>query len=105
MNSNPIRLRPVVLVLVLMTSLRSWCVTVENFSLLDQNGTQHELYGYANSKAVVLMVQGNGCPIVRNALGDIKAVRELAQGTAFQGQDLSPFTSKINFVHDALNCD
>ena len=77
MNSNPIRLRPVVLVLVLMTALRSWCVTVENFSLLDQNGTEHELYGYANSKAVVLLVQGNGCPIVRNALGDIKAVREL----------------------------
>ena len=65
------------LVLVLMTALRSWCVTVENFSLLDQNGAEHELYGYENSKAVVLMVQGNGCPIVRNALGDIKALLEL----------------------------
>ena len=77
MNGKPVRLRRVVLVFVLMTALRSWCVTVENFSLLDQNGAEHELYGYENSKAVVLMVQGNGCPIVRNALGDIKAVREL----------------------------
>ena len=77
MNSKPIRLRRIVLVFVLMAAMRSWCVVVENFSLLDQNGMEHELYGYATSKAVVLMIQGNGCPIVRNALGDIKAVREL----------------------------
>ena len=56
MNSKPVRLRRVVLVFVLMTALRSWCVTVENFSLLDQNGAEHELYGYENSKAVVLML-------------------------------------------------
>ena len=75
MNSKPIRLRRIVLVFVLMAAMRSWCVVVENFSLLDQNGMEHELYGYATAKAVVRMIQGNGCPFVRTGLGDIKAVR------------------------------
>ncbi|HEY5647522.1 MAG TPA: redoxin family protein, partial [Pseudomonadales bacterium] len=41
---------------------------VENFRLLDQSGDSHELYYYDDMKAVVVMVQGNGCPIVRNAM-------------------------------------
>ena len=49
---------------------------VENFALLDQNGESHELYYYSDAEAVVLIVQGNGCPIIRNALPDIKQVRE-----------------------------
>ena len=77
MDRKPTRLRQVAVATVMVTALQSWSLTVDNFSLLDQNGTSHELYGYADSKAVVLMVQGNGCPIVRNALGDIKAVRDL----------------------------
>ncbi|MEC9285736.1 MAG: redoxin domain-containing protein [Pseudomonadota bacterium] len=76
MNRKPIRLRQIAVAAVMMIALQSWCSTVENFSLLDQNGAPHELHGYASSKAVVLMVQGNGCPIVRNALSDIKAVRD-----------------------------
>jgi len=40
---------------------------VENFRLFDQNGASHELYYHGDAKAVVFMVQGNGCPIVRNA--------------------------------------
>lgn len=40
---------------------------VENFALLDHRGVAHELYYYSDAKAVVLMVQGNGCPISRNA--------------------------------------
>ena len=77
MDRKPTRLRQVAVATVMVTALQSWSLTVDNFSLLDQNGTSHELYGYADSKAVVLMVQGNGCPIVRNALGDIKGVRDL----------------------------
>ncbi len=85
MSRKPSRLRQIAVAIVMAVALQSWGLTVKNFSLLDQNGTSHELHGYASSKAVVLMVQGNGCPIVRNALSDIRAVRDLyaPQNVAF----------------------
>ena len=49
---------------------------VDNFVLLDHTGDAHELHYYSDRDAVVLMVQGNGCPVVRNALPDLRAVRE-----------------------------
>ena len=49
--------------------------TVPNFGLHDQNGAFHTLYYYSDADAVVLYVQGNECPIVRNAITDLKAVR------------------------------
>jgi peroxiredoxin/mono/diheme cytochrome c family protein len=59
--------------------------TVDNFRLLDQQGKSHELYYLSDMKAVVLMVQGNGCPIVRQALPALAEVRAKyqAQGVEF----------------------
>ena len=48
---------------------------VENFRLVDHLGQPHALYDLANNKAVVIMVQGNGCPIVRQALPALAEVR------------------------------
>lgn len=48
---------------------------VADFALADQHGVLHRLGGYRDNAAVVLTVQGNGCPIVRNALADLAAVR------------------------------
>lgn len=45
---------------------------VPNFTLGDQNGVEHELYALADSDAVVLIMQGNGCPIVQKMLPTIK---------------------------------
>jgi peroxiredoxin len=58
---------------------------VDNFMLLDQHGVSHELYYLSDAKAVVLMVHGCGCPIVRNALPGLKEVRDRyrAQGVEF----------------------
>ncbi|GFE78834.1 thiol-disulfide isomerase [Steroidobacter agaridevorans] len=58
---------------------------VDNFRLLDQQGKSHELYYLSDMKAVVLMVQGNGCPIVRQALPALAEVRAKyrAQGVEF----------------------
>jgi peroxiredoxin len=58
---------------------------VDNFRLLDQRGASHELHSLADMKAVVLMVQGNGCPIVRQALPALAEVRAKyrAQGVEF----------------------
>ena len=49
---------------------------VDNFMLLDHMGDAHELYYHRNASAIVMMVQGNGCPIVRNAIGEFKELRE-----------------------------
>ena len=49
----------------------------ENFTILpDQHGVTHELHGLAAAKAVVIMIQGNGCPIVRNAWPVYRQLRE-----------------------------
>ena len=58
------------------TALATSAAKVDNFVLLDHLGNAHELYYYSDSPAIVLTVQGNGCPIVRNALPDLKEVRD-----------------------------
>jgi peroxiredoxin len=58
---------------------------IANFKLPDQNGQSHELYSLAQRKAVVLMIQGNGCPIVRQSLPALQEIRARyqAQGVEF----------------------
>lgn len=58
---------------------------IDNFRLLDHRGDAHELYYHRDARAVVIMIQGNGCPIVRNAIGDFQAVRKAyeARGVRF----------------------
>ena len=53
---------------------------VPDFTLADQDGVAHELYGLKDKKAVVLMTQFNGCPIVRLA---VPALRELRSNPAY----------------------
>lgn len=48
---------------------------VSNFALHDQNGDFHNLYYHSDASAVVLFIHGNACPIVRNAIPDLKAIR------------------------------
>lgn len=49
---------------------------VDDFQLLDHEGKAHRLYYYSRAPAVVLMTQGNGCPIVRAAVPALRAVRD-----------------------------
>ena len=69
---------------------------VADFALADQHGVQHRLASYRNAAAVVLTVQGNGCPIVRNALPDLAAVR-----ARFQGRDVAFLMINSNLQDDA----
>jgi len=48
---------------------------INDFSLLDHQGKLHQLSYYRDQKAIVIVVQGNGCPIVRKSvsyLNDLK---------------------------------
>ncbi|MFK8042479.1 hypothetical protein [Congregibacter sp.] len=49
---------------------------VENFRLLDQDHSAHELYYHKDAKAVVLLATMNGCPIARNLMPDLRDIRK-----------------------------
>jgi peroxiredoxin len=59
---------------------------VGDFALLDQHGKFHQLSWYGDQKAVVLFVQGNGCPIVRNGVHALRALRD-----EFESRDVAFF--------------
>jgi cytochrome oxidase Cu insertion factor (SCO1/SenC/PrrC family) len=48
---------------------------IANFTLVDQAGASHELYKMADAKAIVITMQGVGCPIVQKMTPDLKAVQ------------------------------
>lgn len=50
-------------------------VSIPNFKLGDQAGVSHELYKMTGAKAIVLTMQGVGCPIVQKMTPDLKAVQ------------------------------
>ncbi len=57
---------------------------VDDFQLVDDTGFAHQLYYYRNAPAIVLMTQGNGCPIVRNAMPAYREVRDAYAGKGVQ---------------------
>ncbi|QFU77775.1 redoxin domain-containing protein [Halioglobus maricola] len=58
---------------------------VDDFVLLDQHGQAHRMHYHQDASAIVLIVHGNGCQIVRSTLPDYKALRDkyAAQGVQF----------------------
>jgi hypothetical protein len=48
----------------------------DNFVLIDHQGKAQELYYHRDAKAVVIMVHGNGCQIVRSNLDEFKQLRD-----------------------------
>lgn len=53
---------------------------VNNFTLLDHHGRSHELFYYDDAKAIVVMIHGNGCPVVRNSVSDYMALSKKYRG-------------------------
>jgi hypothetical protein len=48
---------------------------ISNFSLLDNTGTFHELYRYADASAIVFISQGNDCPIIQKYIPTINSLK------------------------------
>lgn len=103
-----IRLRHLLasLVLGLLTPL-AWGLApgerVDNFRLLDHAGRSHELHYLKDAKAVVLMVHGVGCPVVRQAWPALKALRDryAAQGVEFLLLDANREDDRAALASDA----
>ena len=70
------RRSPLVVVVAVLGTAAALADPVENFTLSDQHGAAHELYALRDAEAVVIMIQGNGCPIVRNAWPTYRQLRE-----------------------------
>ena len=49
---------------------------IGDFTLLDHLGRSHQLSWYGDHKAIVIFIQGNGCPIVRNGVPSLKEIRD-----------------------------
>jgi peroxiredoxin len=49
---------------------------IADFTLKDETGASHQLYLLSGKKAVVVMTQSNGCPIVRLAVPALREIRE-----------------------------
>jgi peroxiredoxin len=49
---------------------------VADFTLKDQTGAAHQLYALSAKRAIVIMTQSNGCPIVRLAVPALREIRE-----------------------------
>jgi peroxiredoxin len=58
---------------------------VKDFKLTDHQGKVHTLYQAGSTKPIVVMIQGNGCPIVRHQMVSLKQISEkyAPQGVRF----------------------
>lgn len=76
---------------------------VDNFRLLDQNGKSHELHYLSDAKAIVLTVHGVGCPVVRQSLPELSAVRSqfAAQGVEFLLINSNPQDDRAALAREA----
>ena len=79
--------------------------SVEDFRLLDQSGASHELYRYSDKKAVVLISQGNGCPIFQKSIPEIKALRDryAPRGIAFLLLNANPQDDRESIAKEAAD--
>lgn len=59
-------------------------IVVENIGLYDQYDEYHNIYYYDDAKAIVLYVQGNGCPMVRNGFNEFKSIKEEYEDKGFK---------------------
>ena len=92
-----------VLVALLLLGAAPGAPRVDDFSLLDHEGRSHRLSYYGDRKAVVLFVQGNGCPIARSTLPALAAVRgEFApREVVFLGLNANPQDDRASVAREA----
>ena len=57
---------------------------IGDFALIDHQGAFHRLSRNEDQRAVVIFVQGNGCPIARLAVPTLKAIQAKFDGQGVQ---------------------
>ena len=79
---------------------------VSDFALLDHQGAFHQLYYYAKdpqTRAIVLFVQGNGCPLVRKRVPQLKRLRDAyrTNGVVFWMINANPQDRRADVAREA----
>ena len=74
---------------------------VSDFSLLDQNGRFHQLHRVDGARAGVLMIAGNGCPVVRQNAAKLKALRDKFPQVQFWMLDANPQDDRASMLEEA----
>ena len=76
---------------------------VQNFSLLDNRGKFHTLDYYRDQNAIVIVVQGNGCPIVRKSISYLNDLQKkfAGQGIVFLMLNSNPQDDDASIVQEA----
>jgi hypothetical protein len=75
---------------------------VDNFRLTDHQGVSHELYYLSDMKAVVLLAQGNGCDMSRQAATAVQALKSKYQA---QGVTFLAINSNLSDSRDAITSE
>ncbi|HKQ38122.1 MAG TPA: redoxin domain-containing protein [Verrucomicrobiae bacterium] len=96
----------IMLLLTLSVSVVLGSQSVNDFALLDHKGAFRQLYYYAKdpqTKAIVLFVQGNGCPLVRKRVPELNRLRETyaPKGVLFWMINANPHDSRAEVVKEA----
>jgi hypothetical protein len=83
---------------------------VQNFALLDQQGSFHELDYLCKSpgvKAIALFIQGNDCPLVQKRVPELKRLRQIyqPQGVRFVMLNANLQDSRADIVEEAAEFD
>lgn len=88
---------------VLATAAEQPPSLARNFRLDDHLGQSHELYRRAGAKAVVLYFAGNGCPIVRKSIPELKQIRDAyaPKGVSFLLINGNPNDDRSSIVSEA----
>jgi peroxiredoxin len=80
---------------------------VGDFALLDHQGKFHKMSWYGDKELLVLFIQGNGCPIARNAVPALKALRDEFEpsGVAFFMLNPQPQDNRESINEEAARFD
>lgn len=94
------------LLLALSATVALGSDTVNDFALIDHKGAFRQLYYYAKdpqTKAIVLFVQGNGCPLVRKRVPELKRLRDTyaPKGVLFWMINANPQDNRTDVVKEA----
>lgn len=76
---------------------------VDDFRLADHLGRSHRLYRYEDAKGIVLFYAGNGCPIVRQSVPELKRLRDAyaSRGIVFLLINANPQDDRESIAEEA----
>ncbi len=74
---------------------------VENFTLTDQSGATHELYGLIDAPAIVIVTQANGDPLSREAITAMEGFKAIFGKAEYFALNSNPEATRAAIAQEA----